>query len=348
MPDWTLQHDLDAVLAQTAGVWPTLAGARLFITGGTGFIGRWLLESCCHADRRLRLGLRITVLTRDPQGFAARAPHLAGHPGLRMLAGDVTSFEDEAGDYTHAIHAATDASAWLNEHDPRQMFATVVDGTRRVLDFCVARGVGRVLFLSSGAVYGPQPAHLARVPESWRGGPDTLSATATYAEAKRAAELLCAIYAKQFGCQVSVARIFAALGPFLPLDAHFAIGNFIRDALAGRPIVIHGDGRALRSYLYASDLAAWLWRMLVSAPAGSAYNVGSEQEYSMRELAATVSGTLGDAGYQVLGQADAGWNPGRYIPDTSAIRQALAVAPTVGLADAIHRTAIWHGWTPSS
>lgn len=346
-PNWTLQHDLDDVLDQTRDLWPQLDGMRLFLTGGTGFIGRWLLESLRHAATELRLDVRATVLTRDPQGFAAKAPHLAAHPGFDYIAGDVASFASPDGAYSHVLHAATDASAHLNEHDPRRMFSTVLDGTRRVLDFCVEQQAPRMLMLSSGAVYGPQPPELERVPESWRGGPDCLDPRAAYAEGKRAAEMLCAIYAKQHGCHVSVARIFAALGPFLPLDTHFAAGNFIRDAMAGREIVIQGDGRPLRSYLYASDLAAWLWRMLAAAPAGVAYNVGCDQAVSIRELAAEVSGTLGGPGYRVLGASDSGWNPGRYLPDTGAIRTALGVHKRVGLADAIRRTAISHGWTPT-
>jgi dTDP-glucose 4,6-dehydratase len=347
-PSWTLGADLDAVLAQAAPVWPALRGARLFITGGTGFIGRWLLETLHHADRAHQLGVHVTVLTRDPAAFAAKAPHLAAWPGLQLVAGDVGHFAFPDGEFSHVIHAATDASAYLNEHNPAQMFATVLDGTRRVLEFCAARQVPRTLFLSSGAVYGPQPPELERVAETYRGGPDCLDARATYAEAKRAAETLCAIYAKQHGCQISVARIFAAVGPFLPLDTHFAIGNFIRDAIAGTPIVIQGDGRALRSYLYASDLAAWLWRMLVQAPAGRAFNVGSDHAVSIRDLAAAVSTTLGGPGYEVLGASDSGWNPGRYIPDITAAREELGVQQTVPLDEAIRRTALWNGWSYAS
>lgn len=345
-PPWTLQDDLDQVLAHTADLWPALAGARLFITGGTGFIGRWLLESLCAAEQRWQLGLHATVLSRDPAAFAAKAPHLAAAPAITLLQGDVTGFTAPPARYTHVIHAATEASAQLNAQQPQAMFDTVVDGTRRVLDLCAERQVGRLLMLSSGAIYGPQPPAVTQVAESWRGGPDCLDPLASYAEAKRAAELLCAIHARQHGTGLSVARIFATLGPFLPLGTHFAAGNFIQDAMAGRGIVIQGDGRPQRSYLYAADLTAWLWRLLVQGPAGRAYNVGCDQAVSVRELADAVDAALGGAGVQVLGRTDSGWNPGRYVPDTSAIRTDLRVAKTVGLAEAIRRTALWHGWRP--
>jgi dTDP-glucose 4,6-dehydratase len=198
--------------------------------------------------------------------------------------------------------------------------------------------------MSSGAVYGQQPWDLAHVGESWCGAPNSTDPRATYAEAKRAAEMLCAIFKKQFGLEVVISRIFALLGPYLSLDIHFAAGNFIRDAIAGRRIVIRGNGRPCRSYLYASDLAVWLLHMLVRAESGRAYNVGSDQSISIQELAELISDSLGGVGVDVLDMADLGWNLGRYVPDTSAIQSALGLSRTVALKDAIMRTAIWNGW----
>jgi len=130
----------------------------------------------------------------------------------------------------------------------------------------------------------------------------------------------------------------------LSLDIHFAAGNFIRDAMAGKTIVIEGAGKAVRSYLYAADLTAWLWAMVLRAPAGAIYNVGSEESVSIAELAERIARLLGTPGIEILGREDPGWNPGRYVPDTQKIRNELGVAPTVGLDEAIVRTARWNGW----
>ena len=324
--------------------WRRLVGARLFVTGGTGFIGRWMLEALREADLRLGLGVRVDVLSRDPAVFAAKAPHLANHPGFRFIAGDVLTLEPAGERYTHVLHAATDASADLNLNHPARMFDTVVTGTRRTLDFAVASGADRFLFFSSGAVYGAQPWELTHVGEDWLGGPDPRDPRNTYAEAKRAAELLCAIYAKQHGLNALTARIFALLGPLLDLDSHFAAGNFIRDAMAGRTVRVIGAGTAVRSYLYAADLTAWLWAMLLRAPSGAVYNLGSEGAVSIADLAARTAALLGDAGHEVQGRPDPGWNPGRYVPSTALIRRELGVRQTVGLDEAIRRTASSHGW----
>lgn len=331
-------EDLAAIHRQLAPHWPQLRGARIFMTGGTGFIGRWMLEALAQSD----CDAELVLLSRDPDAFAARAPHLARR--FQLVAGDITNFAAPAGRYTHIIHAATDASAALNADDPRRMFDTIVTGTRRVLDLAVERQAGRVLFMSSGAVYGAQPWEVSHVAEDWHGGPDPRDSKSAYGEGKRAAELLCAIYGKQFGLDVVTARIFALLGPLLSLDIHFAAGNFIRDAMAGRRIRIESAGTAVRSYLYAADLALWLWLMLLRAPPGATWNAGSEDAVSIAELAHRIAAVLGGPGVEVLGRPDVGWNPGRYVPSTALIRDGLGITPSINLDEAIRRTAIFNGW----
>ena len=199
--------------------------------------------------------------------------------------------------------------------------------------------------MSSGAVYGRQPWDVSHVGEDDRGGPDPRDPRSAYGEGKRAAEMLCAIYGKQFGVDVVTARIFALLGPLLSLDIHFAAGNFIRDAIAGQTIRVEGSGEAVRSYLYAADLAVWLWTLLIDGEPGATYNVGSEEDVSIAELARRTAALLGAPQVEVLGRPDPGWNPGRYVPSTGRIRTDLGLAATVPLDEAIRRTAAANGWT---
>jgi dTDP-glucose 4,6-dehydratase len=335
-----LASDLDRANHRLAPLWPRLSGARIFMTGGTGFIGRWMLEALARAG----IDAEVTVLSRDPAAFAVRAPHLARR--CRLIAGDVTGFAAPGGSYTHVIHGATDASAALTASDPRRMFDTIVSGTRRMLDFAVERGAGRFMLMSSGAVYGVQPRGVTHVAENWHGGPDPRDPKSAYAEGKRAAETLCAIHASQFGLDTVTARIFALLGPMLSLDSHFAAGNFIRDAMAGRAIRVASAGTAVRSYLYAADLAVWMWTLLIAGERGAAYNLGSEEAVSIAELARRTARVLGAPDVEILGRPDPGWNPGRYVPSTAAIRRDLGVTAEVGLDEAIRRTALFNGWKP--
>src|ERR1700686_3328122 len=269
-----LADDLDSIVAPTEPLWQELRGQRILITGATGFFRCWLLESFAWANRRLNLGARAVGLSRHPGALAEKAPHLAEDPAISLHAADVRNGNFPDGEFSQVGHAATDASAKLNKEAPLVMFDTIVEGTRRALQFSIASGVSRFLLVSSGAIYGNQPAQLTHISESFKGGPDSMSPSSAYAEGKRAAEMLCSL-ASSPRLAIPVARCFAFAGPYMQIDAHFAIGNFIADRLHNRPIRVQGDGSAVRSYLYASDLMVWLWTILFKGQSGRAYNVGS-------------------------------------------------------------------------
>ena len=345
--------DIARLLARTPLLWEPLRGASLFISGGTGFFGVWLLEAILAANRERSLGCRVAVLSRDPARFAGKAPHLAADPALSFVEGDVRDFRFPDGPVTHVIHAATEASASLNADDPQSMFDVCVEGTRRMLALAQEKRASRFLFTSSGAVYGRQPPELAHMPEDFCGGPDLLNVRSAYAEGKRAAEMLCAIAARASrsggpGLHVSIARCFAFVGPHLPLDVHFAIGNFIRDCVAGGPIRIGGDGTPYRSYLYAADLAEWLSTILLRGESGRAYNVGSEEGVSIRQLADRVADVAAavwpDRGRPEIVTAKQpvpGQSAERYVPSCGRACSELGLKPATSLDEAIRRTLIW-------
>jgi len=337
-----LAADLDHVLAHTEGLWEELRGQRIFITGGTGFFGCWLLESFAWANDRLRIGAEAVVLTRNPDAFRVKAPHLAAHPAIRLHAGDVRNFDFPEGQFSHVIHAATEASAKLNAERPLLMLDTIVEGTRRALDFAVQAGAKKFLLTSSGAVYGKQPPEMTHIPEDYVGAPDPLDPASAYGEGKRMAELLCALYHRQHGIEPKIARCFAFVGPYLPLDAHFAIGNFIRDALKGGPIVVKGDGTPYRSYLYAADLAIWLWTMLFRAPGCRPYNVGSDVSLTVGQtaaLAAKLANPRCETGLQQA--AVPGQPPARYVPDVGRAAMELGLQGRICIEDGLGRCLRW-------
>jgi len=337
--DNPLKDDLDRILAHTEGLWEELRGKRLFITGGTGFIGCWLLESFVWANDNLDLNASALVLTRNYDTFQKKAPHLAANPAIQFRIGDVRNFNFPEGEFSHIIHAATLAGAKLNDENSLLMFDTIVEGTRHTLDFAVHCKAKKFLLTSSGAVYGRQPPELSHILEDYCGAQDPADPKSAYGEGKRAAELLCTLYSKKYSIETKIARCFAFVGPYLPLDIHYAIGNFIRDGLNGGPIQVNGDGTPYRSYLYAADLAIWLWTILFKGDSCRAYNVGSEEDVTIAELANTVAQCFQKPiEVRIAKTPDPGKPTERYVPSTKRARKECGIHQIIDLREGIRRT----------
>lgn len=338
-----LAHDLDHILNYTADLWHELRHKRIFITGGTGFFGCWLLESFLWANDKLNLNSSVVVLTRNLEPFKKKAPHLAEHPAVQFHLGDVTSYEFPSGEFSHIIHAATEANAKFNREHPLQMFETIIQGTQHTLEFARQAGTKKFLLTSSGATYGKQPANITHISEDYSGSPDPMDTNSAYGEGKRAAEMLCTLYNKQYGIETKIARCFAFVGPYLPLDIHFAIGNFIRDGLRGDPIKVNGDGTPYRSYLYAADLAIWLWTILIKGKSCYPYNVGSDNMLTISELANTVANVCGHPNnVHIAKQAVLNQPMERYVPSIIRAKSELILQIKIELDEAIRRTMIWN------
>ena len=335
------KEDLEQILAQSHEDLLSLKGGHLFVTGGTGFFGKWILESLSYANQRLLGGtLKITALARDPARAKSLYAETRAANSVEWISGDIATFSFPEGSFSHVIHAATPARASVNELAPLTMLETTVQGTLRTLEFARKAGVSRFLLTSSGAVYGQQPSDLYGVPESHPGSLNPMDSKNAYAIGKLLSEHFCRHYSNsQLKCLI--ARCFAFVGPGLPLDEHFAIGNFIGDALAGKKITIKGDGTPFRSYLYPTDLMVHLLAILARGESCTPYNVGSAQAIDIRGTAEAVSRVAGGS-YEVLGTPDPSRAPTRYVPDTSKIVRELIPQLPLPLDQAILRTLQWH------
>lgn len=314
----------------------------LFLTGGTGFFGKALLKTWTQRFVAGQGVPHVTVLTRNPDAFLASQPQYRGQPWLEFVAGDICNATSLPADrrYSHVLHAATD-STMGPRIKPLDRFDQIVAGTRNILDYARVSGAQRFLFTSSGGVYGPQPQHMSALTEDYNGIPDPLDAKSAYSIGKRAAEHICALYAETYNLEIVIARCFAFIGEDLPLDAHFAIGNFIHDALWEDEITVRGDGTPLRSYMAQEDLARWLEILLQRGANHRAYNVGSNEPISLLNLATLVRDVVAPCKpVHVLAECDPN-NSVRncYIPDISRARHELGLSVSVSLADAIKRTA---------
>jgi dTDP-glucose 4,6-dehydratase len=337
-----LASDLDHVLDHTHDLWDELRGQQIFITGGTGFFGCWLLESFIWANERLNLKAHATVLTRSPEAFQAKAPHLAGNEAVTLVKGDVRTIDFPSDTFSHIIHAATETNPFNTPLPSNLLFHANLQATVRMLELSQQCGAKKFLFTSSGAVYGKQPSEVTHLRENYRGAPLTTDGFSAYGESKRASEFLCVATAQTSSFEAKIARCFAFVGPYLPLSANFAIGNFIRDALKGNVIHILGDGTPYRSYLYAADLSIWLWTILFRGENGEAYNVGSDSELNIAQLAEMVNSIVNPKCQIIVAhKPDISHLPDRYVPSIDRARQELSLDIWIKLNMAIRRTAEW-------
>jgi nucleoside-diphosphate-sugar epimerase len=284
-------EDLEHIYQNTQDIWESFRGKSIFLTGGTGFFGKWLLESFIFANEKLSLNAKITTLTRNPEAFLMDYPFYKEHTNtVRFIKGDILRYDFNLDEKFHfIIHAATAASESLNKTNPLLMMDTIIIGTRNILDFATTQPIEGFLFISSGAVYGKQPWNHSHTKENDSFKININNSNAAYAEGKRIAELYSSTYSEKYNLPIKIARCFAFVGPYLPLDTHFAIGNFINNAINNEDIIIKGDGSTIRSYMYASDLMVWLWTILLNGEINQPYNVGSDEAISIKQLAEKIS-----------------------------------------------------------
>jgi nucleoside-diphosphate-sugar epimerase len=323
-------------VTQARTAFEALRGARIFVTGGTGFFGHWMLESLLRANGEMGLDVHTTVLTRDAAEFRKMSPWIVEDAAITLLEGDVRGFEFAAGAYSHVVHAATD-SGEEQQQIPGAMASNVIEGTRRVLEFAKAAGAARMLYVSTGAVYGRSTTVL-HTPEDFA---MPVLSPGSYDASKRMAEEL--LLTENHGLEIVIARCFAFVGPRLPLDAHFAIGNFIDAAMKGETIRVSGDGTPRRSWMYMSDLATWLWTMLVRGENGRAYNVGSDEGYTIAEAARVTAETLRpELPIEIAGAPVADAPINSYVPSVERAKSELGLEIHVPLILGLRKTAAWY------
>jgi len=310
--------------------------ASLLVIGGSGFFGKSILDAygrgllnSWHIDS-------ITVLARNACSLSIQFPELIDD-SITLINSDIaTCHELPFADYVIHAAASTDAANYLAR--PEVEKKNIQAGTYNYCKLAEKFHLNsRIVYCSSGAVYGQQPADLEYLSEEFDcGSVDEMSLVKRdYAAAKRDAEQAIRNLGSQGGA-VSIARCFAFVGEHLPRDKHFAIGNFIQDGLMGRPINVKATFPVYRSYMHADDLVHWLMTICHSSnPLCPIYNVGSDRAVTIGELAELVAKRFAiEANKAELTQG----NVDRYIPSTSKAKNELGLSVSIDLSAAIDRT----------
>lgn len=334
--------DLDAILERTHDVWETLRGSRLFMTGGTGFIGLWLLGSLLWANQRMNTKIQIVVMSRHPEHFKSHFPEITD-PQLSFCKGDIryTVFPTETFD---TILHLSPVPAHNTAMKHFQIMDGILWGTRRILDFAVhGARAERFLYVTSGAVYGAHPGTVP-VPETCDTAPLPSEFHGLFGNALRMSEQMCTMFHQHHGLNTRIARCFPCIGPHDYMGAD-GIGNVIQKAYSKEKIQASGNDHEVGSFIYAADLATWLWRILINGEHNRIYNVGSDQPVSYRELATTVQQlvaperiiTIHDHAYNVNFPSQS-----TCVPDTRRARMELNLALWTPPTQAMTKTARWY------
>jgi dTDP-glucose 4,6-dehydratase/UDP-glucose 4-epimerase len=320
----------------TDSLWLRLANTRLFITGGTGLFGHWVLDSLTEANQRLNLKIEATVLTRNPNLAITKMPNLDKR--ISFLKGDVGNFLFTSEKFDYILHmATTSANETFQGYSQTNKVQMLFEGTKRVIELAHNSGAKRILFTSSGAVYGNQSYD--NIEESSAMHIDPLKAESGLAIGKCGAEFLLSQACVETDLDVVIARCFTFVGPGMPMNLHYAIGNFIFNAAKGKPIIIKGDGTAIRSYMYMGDLIWWLLKLLLDGKSGEAYNVGSDQPITIKSLAQTIA-NLCNSKSEIIVQGQSDYSVGLpvrnlYVPSIKKAQENFQLKINTDIKSAI-------------
>ncbi len=321
-----------------------LRNQSILITGGTGFMGKWLAEAVMLLNKEYQFNIKLYLLARNVQDYKEEVPHLAKQTFIHLIEQDVRNISTIPEDVQWIIHAAGTPDNRKHSTNPSKTIDTFYKGTQVLLDACLRLpGLKKFVHISSSNIYGHQPEAVSAVKESQIGISDPNSVNAAYSEGKRIAETVCAVYRNQQKLPIVILRPFSFIGPYQELEKPWAINNFIRDSILGGPIRILGNENTIRSYLYGSDMAFWILNALANGKAGSVYNIGGDEAISLKSLSGRITANFTNK-IEVLVKYSKQYpaHPSVSVPDTSAIKKDLGVQQVIDFDQALRKTIDWY------
>ncbi len=354
-----VQSDLDSILDAIGPELAEIAGKKLLITGGAGFLGYYMVQAPLAWNRQADASdqIDLTVLDSYVRGVPDWLSRLSSADGLNLVEHDIRQpLPEDFGHFEYVVHAAGIASPTYYRQYPLETMDANVTGLRQLLDRVVEgqardRRTDGFLFFSSSEIYGDPPPDQIPTPETYRGNVSCTGPRACYDESKRYGETLCVNFARQHGVPVTIARPFNNYGPGLKLTDRRVIPDLVRDVLEGRDLTLLSDGSATRTFCYVTDAVSGYYKVLVNGRPGEPYNIGTEEpEISVGELAERITALARDLfgynGKTVHRSSDEADylvdNPSRRRPLIAKARDELGYRPTVTLDDGLERSLVWY------
>ena len=318
----------------------TLKNQKLLITGGTGFIGSWIAEFVAYLNDNHHFNISMVLVGRNTETFITEKKHLASRSDIQLISKDIRYINELPQDISYIIHAAASPDNRNHLSSPIETISTITRGTDNLIDSAFKLpNLKKFLYVSSGQVYGKSNNANALISESDFGPLNCNKVTAVYPEAKRLAESTCCAYSSQYKLPIVIARPFSFIGPYQSLSKPWAINSFINDALKNKTIRIIGNGEPVRSYMYPADMVVWLLKILIDGKENTAYNVGSPQGISLKDVAAKVVQLA-----QTNVNIDIKFNnndSNHYVPDISLCEKDLGLKINYTIEESICKSIEW-------
>lgn len=312
---------------------------KFLITGGTGFIGKWLVATLNRLSIDIKLNINIYILTRNEKLFKDKFNESFPRKNIHFIEADIRSLnklKKSSFGFDYIILGANDATYDFSLN-AKILSETLVGGTFNLLDTFVSSKTKSIIHLSSGAVYGDISKSKNGAKENDHSLIDINNIGSMYGLSKSLVESILNQFGDQNNINIINARCFAFVGPYLPLDKHFAIGNFINDCIHSRPLSVNGNGSPVRSYMYSADMARAILLCLVKEKSMT-INIGSDEQISIKDLALLVSKTLTNQKVVIKDKENS--HPEKanyYLPDISSLR-SLGFEESCLLEESIKRT----------
>ena len=334
------KKDLDEISDLSQDFLRDAGSQTVLVTGGTGFVGTWIVESLLRCGGN---STRLVLVVRSRSKAEKRLGKFLQNAKVEFLEQDVSKKIEFKGTVDQIWHLAT-STGLPNGKSSIDIASSTILGTFRLLDLASNQSSPpKFLHTSSGAVYGRGLNPDVEVTEDLRLFNDWLGGGEVYDSSKRAAEMILQEATKEGVVSAKNARLFAFVGPYLPLDSHFAIGNFIRSALDSKPITLTSSGVDYRSYLYAADLVSWLFTYMHS-DFSEPLNIGSDQALTIKESAELVGSIVN---VDVFTNSHDAHEATKYVPNIDLARSVLGLDVYTDLTESIRRTIEWHKSQPN-
>lgn len=338
-----LKNDCASVFQSLEG-FSELKNEHLYVTGGTGFFGKWISEAVSFLNDTYNFGIKLTLVSRSSEEFKKSSPHLANKNYITLVEANVCNLFEIPSDVTWIIHAAASPDNREHSSNPINIVNTITQGTNRVLDASLRLShLKGFLNISSGLIYGGGSSIENDSAEKSIVGPNILEAgTSAYAEAKRMGESYCSIYRDLYRIPIKTVRPFAFIGPYQLIDRPWAINNFISDALKGGPIRVLGNHTSVRSYMYPSDMVYWVLTILCKGISGAVFNLGNDDGISLMDAANSISSYV--AGHpSVISQPNfKSLKHSVFVPSITKAKNELNLEIVTSSLDAIKKTIAWY------